>query len=172
MKYEFSRIYSLPTPKCMGNDNIGQFRQYSRWLEKRNELIEGFTKHDDKYYMVANRNFYHYYFLYGFCSECGILRCSPVWCICGHKELSHGWTNNNMKLDEFIRKSQIQTNLGNEPYLEWIPFDFVDRRAYGVCLHSHLPVATDYYVKLIPLEIANEMDDLNCDKVNYDYKIY
>ena len=26
-----------------------------------------------------------------------------------------------MKLDEFIKKSQIQTNSANDAYLEWIP---------------------------------------------------
>src|SRR5207244_6326454 len=56
-------------------------------------------------------------------SACGILRCSPVWCICDHKELSQGWTSNNKKLDEFITKTQRQTNSPNEAYLEWIPFD-------------------------------------------------
>ena len=33
---EFARIYSLPTHKC--NNNIGQFKRYSKWLTYRNEL--------------------------------------------------------------------------------------------------------------------------------------
>src|SRR6185312_10325981 len=77
------------------------------------------------YYMVANRKFYHCYSRYGLCSACGILRCSPVWCICGHKQLSNGWTSNNKQLDDFIKKSQLQTNSANEHYLEWIPHEYI-----------------------------------------------
>src|SRR6185312_15704755 len=117
---EFARIYSLPTDEY---NNVNQFRRYSTWLNYRNKLIEGFTEHDDKYYMVADKRFYHCYSFYGFCSACGILRCSPVWCICGHKQLSDGWTSNNKQLDEFIKKSQLQTNSANDAYLEWIPYD-------------------------------------------------
>src|SRR6185437_10078679 len=109
---EFAKIYSLPTDKYNNNDS--QFRRYEKWLEYRNRLIEGFTKHDDNYYMVADRKFYSYYSRYGFCSACGILRCSPVWCICGHKQLSNEWTSNNKKIDEFIKKSQLQTNTANQ----------------------------------------------------------
>ena len=82
---EFARIYSIPTHKRDNND-INQFRRYKKWLECRNKLIYGFTKYDDNYYMVASRRFYHCYSRYGFCTACGILRCSPVWCICGHKQ--------------------------------------------------------------------------------------
>src|SRR5436190_8536298 len=82
---EFARIYSLPTHKYNKDDN--QFRRYSVWLESRNKLIKGFTKYNDNYYMVAERRFHYGYSLYGFCSECQILRCSPVWCICGHKQV-------------------------------------------------------------------------------------
>src|SRR6185312_13837569 len=79
---EFARIYSFPTHKY--NNEVNQFRRYSKWLEYRNGLIIGFTEYDDNYYMVADKMFYHYYSLYGFCAACGILRCSPVWCVCGH----------------------------------------------------------------------------------------
>src|SRR5438128_871665 len=122
---EFTRTYSLPTHKYDNPSNIVQFRRYSKWLARRNEMIEGFTSDNNNYYMVAKRRFHHCYSLYGFCSACGILRCSPVWCICGHKELSEGWTSNNKKLDEFITKSQTQTNSANEAYLEWFPFDHI-----------------------------------------------
>ena len=119
---EFARIYSLPTPKYIIAD--GQFRRHSRWVYYRNYLIKGFTKDDDNYYMVADRLFYRCYSRYGFCTACGILRCSPVWCICGRKQLSDGWTSNNKQLDEFIKKSQLQTN-SNDVYLEWIPYDCI-----------------------------------------------
>ena len=100
---EFARIYSLPTHKY--KNDVSQYRRYSKWLERRNERIEGFTKLDGNYYMVADKLFYDCYSRYGFCSACGILRCSPVWCICGHKQVSDGWTSNNKQLDEFIKKS-------------------------------------------------------------------
>src|SRR6185312_5230312 len=100
---EFARMYSLPTDEY--NDDVSQFRRYKKWLEKRNELIFGFTERDNNYYMVASELFYYCYSRYGFCTACGILRCSPVWCICRHKELSDGWTSNNKQLDELIRKS-------------------------------------------------------------------
>src|SRR6185436_10005941 len=82
---EFARIYSLPTHKY--NNDVSQFRRYSKWLESRNKLIKGFIKSNNKYYIVGDKLSYHYYFRYGFCSACGILRCSPVWCVCGYKEL-------------------------------------------------------------------------------------
>ena len=161
---EFARIYSLPTHKHDSNRN--DFKRYSLWLEKRNRLIKGFTKDDDKYYIVAKRQFYHYYSGYGFCSACGILRCSPVWCICGHKQLSDGWTSNNNQLDDFIKNSQLQTNSPNHAYLEWIPFDctydwddWVGRGYYS------LPAYAD--VTLIPLEITDETHDLYYAEVNY-----
>src|SRR5206468_12043748 len=96
----------------------------------------GFTKYEDNYYMVADRCFYRCYSRYGFCTTCGILRCSPVWCICGYKELSDGWSSNNKRLDEFIKKSQLQTNSPNHAYLEWISFDCIRdyngyQRLYG-----------------------------------------
>src|SRR5436853_3860635 len=100
--------------------------------------------------MVAKREFYHCYSRYGFCAACGILRCSPVWCICGHKQVSDGWTSNNKQLDEFIKKSQLQSNSANHAYLEWIPFDCIRN---GVVFLNGLPTVA--YVELIPLEITD-----------------
>src|SRR5438270_13849680 len=111
--------------------------------------------------MVADRCFYDCYSRYGFCSTCGILRCSSVWCICGHKQLSDGWTSNNKQLDDFIKKSQLQTNSPNHAYLEWIPFDCIDM-VYGYSLRG-LP--TGYPVKLIPLKYKTH--DLYYAEVNY-----
>src|SRR5436189_5660078 len=121
--------------------------------------------------MVAYRRFYHYYSRYGFCTACGILRCSPVWCICGHKQLSDEWTSNNKQLDEFIKKSQLQTNSPNHAYLEWIPFDcikegdYVDGYLYQYLYN--LPLPTSAYFKVIPLEITDETHDLYYSEVNY-----
>ena len=107
--------------------------------------------------MVADRRFSHYYSRYGFCTACGILRCSPVWCICGHKEVSNGWTSNNKKLDEFIKKTQLKTNSANEAYLEWIPFDCINDKSGRFGYLKGLPVCA--HVNLIPLEITDETDD-------------
>jgi len=159
---EFAGIYSLPTRRYNKDDN--QFRRYFQWLRERNKLIKGFTKYDDNYYMVADKRFYHCYSRYGFCSKCRILRCSPVWCICGHKQLCDGWTSNNKQLDEFIKKSQLQSNSANDAYLEWIPFDCIYYEEYYATLYG-LP--TDYQVKLIPLEITDETHDLYYTEVNY-----
>jgi len=163
---EFAKVYSLPTHEYNNDDS--QFRRYKKWLENRNKLIKGFTKYDDNYYMVAYERFHHYYSRYGFCSECGRLRCGPVWCICGRKELSDGWSSNNKKLDEFIKSSQIQANSANDAYLEWIPFDCIEIRRY---IHRRylgsLPTAISCEVKLIPLEITDETDDDYYVKVNY-----
>src|SRR6185436_14683313 len=126
-------IYSLTTHKY--KNDVSQFRRYAIWLKERNRLIEGFTEYDDKYYMIADRCFYHCYSRYGFCTVCGILRSSPVWCICGHKQLSDGWTSNNNRLDDFIKKSQLQTNSANDAYLEWIPYDCIDNRGIGYRLY-------------------------------------
>src|SRR6185436_8867209 len=100
--------------------------------------------------MVADKLFYYCCSRYGFCTACQILRCSPVWCICGNKQLSNRWTSNNKQLDDFIKKSQLQTNSPNHPYLEWIPFDCIrfDGYLYG------LPTYAD--VNLIPLDITDE----------------
>ena len=170
---EFARIYSLPTHKY--ENNVRQFRRSLHWLKHRNKLIKGFTKSDDKkYYMVADKCFYNCYYRYGFCSKCGILRCSPVWCICGHKEVFNGWTSDNKQLDEFIKKSQLQTNSANDAYLEWIPFDCISKRHKQTYIYRKyytdldaLPTATDIYVKLIPLEITDETHDLYYAEVNH-----
>src|SRR5438128_11694364 len=74
--HEFARTYSLPTHKYNSQPNMNQFRRYSTWLESHNEMIEGFTSDSNNYYVVAKLNFHDYYSLYGFCSACGILRCS------------------------------------------------------------------------------------------------
>src|SRR6185312_2333912 len=161
---EFARIYSLPTHEY--NNDYNRFRRYKRWLQLRNGFIDGFTKYKDNYYMVTNRDFYHYYSRYGFCSACGILRCSPVWCICGHKQLSDGWTSNNKQLDKFIKKSQLQTNSPNHAYLEWIPFDCIDDKTY-VCGHKSVYSYGLPTVKSIPLEISDETHDLYYAEVNY-----
>src|SRR6185369_11484102 len=153
--YEFSRIYSFPTREYKNPPNIKHFQRYPHWLVLRNKLINGFTKYESNYYLIADNIFHHSHFLHGFCSLCGILRCSPVWCICGHKELSNGWTSNNKQLDEFIKKSQLQTNSANDAYLEWIPYDCIRN---GVYLYDQLPTYAS--VKLIPLEITDETHDL------------
>src|SRR6185312_5883441 len=62
---EFARIYSLPTHKH--KLDAPQFRRYKRWLGYRNELIIGFTKYNDNYYMVAKKRLYQSYSQYGFC---------------------------------------------------------------------------------------------------------
>jgi hypothetical protein len=162
--HELSRVYSIPAYKYKNPPNVLQFRRHSVWVEKRNKLIKGFTKDNDNYYLVADGRFHQFYSLYGFCSVCGILRCSPVWCICGHKELSDKWTSNNKKLDEFIRKSQRQTKSANEAYLEWISFDRIEYlRRKGTWIND-LP--TNVYIELIPLEITDETKDSYYDKVN------
>ena len=87
-----------------------------------------------------------------------------MWCICGHKEVFDGWTSNNKQLDEFIKKSQLQTNSANDAYLEWIPFDcIIDYNGYKQL--DGLPGRT--YVELIPLEITDETHDLYYDEVNH-----
>src|SRR6185312_7205916 len=159
---EFARIYSLPHKHDSNSDN---FKRYSTWLYSRNRLIIGFTKSNDNYYMVADKRFYRCYSRYGFCSACERLRCSPVWCICGHKELSTGWTSNNKQLDEFIKKSQLQTNSPNHAYLEWIPYDCIDIRTYDLLAFYILPIVQR--VELIPLEITDETHDLYYAEVNY-----
>jgi hypothetical protein len=159
---EFARIYSIPTYTLDNKPNHMGFRRYPEWLYHRNIMIKGFTNIDDNYYLVAEGRFLCWYYRYGFCSACGILRCSPVWCICGHKELSTVWTSNNKKLDDFIKKSQIQTNSANDAYLEWIPFYCIEIKRRYTKLFNDLPIYS--LLKLIPLEIEN---DLCYDKVRY-----
>ena len=161
---EFARIYSLPTHKYNSDDN--NFRRHSTWLTHRNKLIKGFTKSNDNYcYMVVYREFYYCYSRYGFCTACGILRCSPMWCICRHKQLSDEWTSDNNQLDEFIKQTQLQTNSANDAYLEWIPYDCIDVKSYGIYLND-LP--TSYArVELIPLSITDSTHDYNYAEVKY-----
>ena len=68
----------------------------------------------------------------------------------------NGWTSNNKRIDEFIRKSQQQTKSANEAYLEWIPFDW-----FSTGNEDLFGLPTREIVKLIPLE----MDELYNDKV-------
>ena len=159
---ELDQIYSLPTHNYNNYDN-NNFKRYKTWLRWRNRLIYGFTEYDDNYYMVASRpQFQRCYSRYGYCSACGILRYSPVWCACGHKQLSNGWTSNNTQLDGFIKKSQLQTNSANDAYLEWIPFDCIYDKGYETGVYG-LPTPDD--IKLIPLEITDETDDSYYDTV-------
>ena len=93
-----------------------------------------------------------------------------MWCICGHKQLSNGWTSNNKQLDEFIKKSQLKQNSANDAYLEWIPFDCIDYKGfgYGYGYLDGLPITNRYVkVKSIPLEITDETPDLYYAEVNY-----
>ena len=89
-----------------------------------------------------------------------------MWCICGHKQISDGWTSNNRQLDEFIKKTQLQTNSANDAYLEWIPYDCIygDEECYALLLYG-LPTPTR--VKLIPLEITESTHDYNYAEVKY-----
>ena len=89
-----------------------------------------------------------------------------MWCICGHKEVFDGWTSNNKQLDEFIKKSQLQTNSANQAYLEWIPYDCIYDKGYSVYSYG-LPTSIDVRVKLIPLEITDSTHDLYYAEVNH-----
>jgi len=95
-----------------------------------------------------------------------------VWCVCGRKELSNGWTSNNKLLDEFIKKSQLQTDSANDAYLEWIPFGCTRDSEFDVLGLSGLPAYTPD--KLIPLEVTDETDYSYYDKVTikYEYIIF
>ena len=127
-------------------------------------MIKGFTSDNVNYYLVAKRLFYNFYSLYGFCSACGMFRCSPALCICGHRELSSSWTGDNKKLDEFIRKSQMQTESANEAYLEWIPFNYFKTSANSsACFRS----LSDELFQLISIEISDKTDNSYYDQVHY-----
>jgi hypothetical protein len=168
---EFARMYSLPTHKYKNPTNRMEFRRYAIWLQRRNRTIKGFTKHDGNYYLVAERRFRHFYSRYGFCSTCGILRCSSVWCICRRKELSDAWTSNHEKLDGLIKESQIQTSSANDAYVEWIPFDYIKLNEESSWFFNGLP--TFVHLKLIPLDIVNDADDFSYyEKVISDYVFY
>ena len=90
-----------------------------------------------------------------------------MWCICGHKQLSDGWTSNNKQLDEFIKKTQLQTNSANHAYLEWIPFDCIGINRYGYQHLYGLPTSRYAPVKLIPLSITDSTHDYNYAEVKY-----
>src|SRR6185503_8691587 len=93
-----------------------------------------------------------------------------VWCICGNKQLSNGWTSNNKQLDDFIKKSQLQTKSPNHAYLEWIPGNCIDcvGYEYGYLYGLYgLPTPTYVSVKLIPLKITDKTHDLYYAEVNY-----
>jgi hypothetical protein len=122
-----SKIYSFPSDTLLDLNDRSQDGKLGPLLDSRHQLIKGFTKNENEYFLVADRCFYHHYTLCDFCSVCGRLRCSPVWCICGHKELSNNWTSGNKKLDEFIRESQQRTETANDSFLEWLPYDWVFR---------------------------------------------
>ena len=92
-----------------------------------------------------------------------------MWCICGHKQLSGGRTSNNKQLDEFIEKSQLQTNSANDAYLEWIPFDCIYDGKDFMMLYG-LPNCE--YVKLIAYEITDDTRDLYYVEVNYLFMHY
>jgi len=171
---EIARIYSLSTSR---HENCDQFKRYPVWLENRNEWTIGFTNFEGNYYMVVCKSFVQYYVQYGFCSACGILRCSFVWCICGHKELINSWTSNNEMLDKLIKHSQRQTISANEAYLEWIPFDNLDYFqpfAYArphvenssnrrFARLSYLPAVTE--VELVPFQVSEYTGDSCYHKV-------
>ena len=83
---------------------------------------------------------------------------------CSHKRLSDGWTSNSKRLDEFIKKSQLQTNSPNHAYLEWIPYDCIDDWGNNKGYLYGLPT---YYIKFITLEITDETHDLYYAEVNH-----
>ena len=80
--------------------------------------------------------------------------------------MSDEWTSNNKQIDEFIKKSQVQTNSPNDAYLEWIPFDCIRDTNMGNGYGRVYGLPTGSYVKLIPLEITDETHDLYYE-VNY-----
>src|SRR5438128_4715642 len=120
----FIKTYTLSTRVSRKGalQNLRYLNKYYQLIDKRHQMIRGFTERGGKNYMVANWIFHYYYLLYGFCSKCGQLRCTPVWCTCGQKQLSYGWTSNNKQLDEFIRETQKKSEFIFEPFLEWIPY--------------------------------------------------
>jgi len=93
-----------------------------------------------------------------------------VWCICGHKQLSDGWTSNNKQLDEFIKKSQLQANSPNHAYLEWIPYDCIydkghyDKRLFVLptCANTIDDIDEEDYIHLHldpPIPISDNNND-------------
>ena len=162
----FAKQFSIPTHKYENLPNANRFRRYQTWLNNRNRLIYGFTVYKDNYYMITDKNFDLCIDLYGWCSKCKILRCSPVWCICGHKEWSNGWTSENESIDKFIKETQIQTKSANEAYLEWIPFTRLDDSSSSLPFLSGLPSSSRSSVELIPLNTPDKSDDLYYHQVS------
>jgi len=175
---EFARTLSL-SAQTLSPSNVNQFERYPYLLAMRNGCeIMGFTMIEDTYYFVANRPFAHFYSIFGFCSACGLLRSSPVWCICGQKELSNEWTSNCKKLDDFIRKSHIRTTTPNDFYLQFCPPDWLgltlpdkltmlhkdDPRKYTFSRYRRSSMSI--FLELIPLETSELSDDLFYQKVN------
>ena len=167
---EIDRIYSLSTGR---HGNCDHFKRFPMLLELRNRFIHGFTNFEGNYYMVVCESFSHTYVQCGFCSECGILRCSPVWCICGHKELINACPSNNETIDKLIKHSQRQTISANEAYLEWIPFDNLFYFQPFACARPHAENSSNrlfarlYYlpsiteVELVPFQVS-EYADYSC----------
>lgn len=176
---KFAMIYALPTHEHMNPPNIKQYQLYCFWLSMRNPImIRGFTINEDNCYMVTDKDFYLHFSSYGFCSACERLRCSPMWCICGHKEMAYGWTSNCKKLDEFIKKSQTLTKTANDACLQYSPFTWLgqstpdefiyidkdDPRQYSYARFKNLSLSS--YVDLSPLETSDLEDDSFYDKVS------
>src|SRR6185312_13165918 len=87
---------------------------------------------------------------------------------CASVDINNCPTSNNKQLDESIKKSQLQTNSANQPYLEWIPLDCIGDRGYGLYFNLYgLPTSEN--IKLTPLEITDETHDLYYDKVIIKY---
>jgi len=172
--HEFSRIYSLPTYKYKNAYKFDQFERYPEWLTCRNNMIIGFTCDDkNNYFLIAKKPFHYCYSRYGFCSACGILRCSPVWCICGHKELAYGWTSYKKNVDELIRGFQGRQKTTNKVrYLEWIPFDCIKIIESNDKTYAELYGLPTYErVELVPFELTDEMNYSDYHKVSYGYQL-
>jgi len=162
----FAKQFSIPTYKYENPTTVNRFRRYPTWLNNRNRLIYGFTEYKDKFYMIADKNLDLCINLYGWCSECKILRCSPIWCICGHKELSNEWTSGNESLDKFIKETQTQTESANEAYLEWIPFEMLNCCSHNLSASSTIGMPTYSDIDLVLLETSEETDELDFQTVN------
>ena len=92
-------------------------------------------------------------------SACGILRCGPVWCICGHKQMDGLATiSNSISLLRNLNYEQTQQ-------MEWIPFDCIEYWGDSAELYG-LPAPNDVRVELIPLEITDETHGLYYAEVN------
>jgi hypothetical protein len=175
---KFAKTYSLPTQKYLNPSNIVQYRCLIQMLVLRNcGYLKGFTMNEDKYFMVSDRMLHEFYSLYGFCSACGVLRCSSVWCMCGVKEVAYGWTSNCKKLDEFIRKIQSLSKTVNDSYVQFVSYNFLhqklpdtiipvdndDPRQYSYLRYKEFTLSSS--TDLVPLETSDLEDDSFYDKV-------